>query len=210
MLTRFVRSFTLVALAATPAIVTAQKKQAPTIVRLTPYVGYMAFGSIASGPLGSQLTNAGAPLYGLQLGIDVTPNVALVGNLGYSDSNIEVGLPIIGGLKVADSKAVLYDGGLQLRLPTLSSMGTGIVPYVEAGAGAIHYEVRGGPVTTRSTNLAVNYGGGLDLQMTRALGLRVMVKDYVGKFDFKEATGLSLNGNTAHNWLFGAGLNLGF
>ena len=210
MTARFVRSLATVVSLSIPAVAFGQRSQGSTIARLTPYVGYRAFGAMANGPLGTRVGNAGAPIYGAQLGINLTPNVALVGNVGYSASNIEVGLPIIGGLKIADSKALLYDGGVQLRLPALTSLGTGMTPFVEGGAGAIRYEVHAGPLTTRSTNFAANYGGGVDLQLTRALGLRVMAKDYVGKFDFKEATGFAVTGSTAHNWLFGAGINLGF
>jgi hypothetical protein len=207
---RLVRSVGVAALLAAPAVAFGQRSQGSTIARLTPYVGYMAFGAMANGPLGTRLSNQGAPVYGAQLGVSLTPNVALVGNVGYAASNVEVGLPIIGGLKIADSKALIYDGGVQLRLPAVTSLGTGVTPFVEGGAGAIRYEVNAGSLSTTSTNFAANYGGGVDLQLTRALGLRVMAKDYVGKFDFKEATGFSVTGNTSHNWLFGAGINLGF
>ena len=209
MVPRFVRLIAA-ALAVAPVALGAQKKDTGTAARFTPYVGYMAFGSLADGPLGTRIANQAAPIYGVQLGLSVTPNVALVGNLGYSDSNVEVGLPIIGGLKVATSKTVLYDGGIQVRLPGLTSLGTGVVPYVEGGVGAMHYEVNGGPITVNSTNVAFNYGGGLDVQMSRSLGVRLMAKDYVGKFDFKEATGFNITGNTAHNLMFAAGINLGF
>ncbi len=207
---RFVRTLISLVLAGLPGAAHAQRSSGSSVARLTPYVGYINFGNIATGPLGTHLSNQGSVIYGAQLGITLVPNVALVGNVGYTDSNLEVGLPLIGGLKVADTKALLYDGGLQLRLPVVSASGTGLVPYVEAGAGAIRYEVTAASITTRATNFAANFGGGVDVQLTRALGLRAMAKDYVGKFDFKEATGLSLTGNTAHNWMFGVGLNLGF
>ena len=127
-------------------------------------------GSIAQGPFGFEVGNAGAPLYGLQLGINLHPNVALVGNVGYADSQLEAGLPFIGGLSVADSKVLMYDGGLQLRLPVTTGRGTGFVPFVEGGVGAIRNEISTGPMRTTSTNVALIAGGGLDLQLTNALG----------------------------------------
>jgi hypothetical protein len=169
----------------------------------------MTFGSIADGPLGTSVASQPALVYGAQVGLNVTPNVALVGNVGYASSTIEVGLPIIGGLRVGDSKALLYDGGVQLRLPGIASLGT-LVPFVEGGAGAIRYEVSAGPVRTTSTNFAANFGGGVDVQLSRGLGARLMAKDYVGKFDFKEAIGFDLTGKTTHNIVLGVGLNLGF
>ena len=192
-------------LAATPAL--AQK---PVVARVTPYVGYLAFGDYVSGPIGTRISNENAAVYGVQLGLDLGRNVALVGNLGYSDSNLQVGIPVIGGLNVAGSKVLLYDGGLQFRLPALTSLGSGLTPFVEAGAGAIRYEVRTGPLTANATNFAVNFGGGLDVQLNRNLGLRLQAKDYVGKFDFQEATAFNLKGRTAHNVSLNVGLTLGF
>lgn len=181
-----------------------------TVARVTPYVGYMQFGNYVDGPLGTSVRNAGAPLYGVQLGFDLTPNVAFVGNVGYSASNLEVGVPILGGLSLGSSKVLLYDAGLQLRLPSVGALGRGLAPFIEGGAGAMRTEVAAGPLKTQSTNFAFNYGGGVDLMLTRNLGLRGFVKDYVGKLDLKEPTGFDINTKTTHNWAFSVGLNLGF
>ena len=189
--------------------VTAEAQSRPA-ARLTPYVGFLSSGSIANGPLGFQVGSAGAPLYGLQLGINLTPNVAVVGNIGYSDTQLEVGLPIIGGYSFGDSKVLMYDGGLQLRFPAVTRAGTGMVPFVEGGIGAIRHDMSVGPVTTHSTNVAFTAGGGVDLQLTNALGVRLMAKDHMSRFDYGEAIGLSNEGRRAHNWVLGIGLNLGW
>ena len=183
--------------------------QKPSVVRVTPYVGYLTFGDYVQGPIGTRISNESSALYGVQLGLDLSPSIALVGNVGYSDSNVRVGIPIIGGLNIADSKVLLYDGGVQLRLPS-GTLGAGITPFVEAGAGAIRYEVRAGPLTTNAINFAGNFGGGLDLQLNRAIGLRGQVKDYVGKFDFQQATSFNLDSKVAHNVAFSVGVNLAF
>ena len=197
----------LTAIVFSAAPVTAQSGPS---ARLTPYVGFLASGSIAQGPFGLKIGNAAAPVYGLQLGINVTPNVALVGNVGYADSELEAGLPIIGGYSFADSKVLMYDGGLQLRFPAVTGTGTGIVPFVEGGFGAIRNELTVGPVRTTSTNVAVIAGGGVDLQLTNSLGLRVMAKDHMSRFDYGEAIGIPNEGRKAHNWVLGLGLNLGW
>lgn len=207
---RMTRRLAALALSAATASTPLVAQRAPTVARLTPYVGYVHFGNFIEGPIGTRLTNQSAAVYGAQLGIDLTPNVALVGNIGYSDSNVQVGIPIIGGLNIADSKVVMYDGGLQLRLPATTALGTGLVPFVEGGVGAMKYEVRTGPLKTNSTNFAVIWGGGVDVQLSRGLGLRGMVKDHMGKFDFNEATSFNINSKYAHNWVYGVGLNLGF
>lgn len=177
--------------------------------RVTPYVGFLASGSIASGPFGFEVGNAGAPVYGLQLGINLTPNIAIVGNIGYADSELEAGLPIIGGYSFADSKVLMYDGGVQLRLPVTTGGGLGIVPFIEGGVGAIRNQLTVGPVSTTSTNVAVIAGGGLDLQLTNSFGVRVMAKDHMSRFDYGEAIGFPNEGRRAHNWVLGIGLNLG-
>ncbi|MFN8669831.1 MAG: outer membrane beta-barrel protein [Gemmatimonadaceae bacterium] len=197
----------LAALVLMPSRVQAQK---PAVARITPYVGYMAFGDYVDGPIGTRITNSNSALYGVTAGLDLSRNVSIVGNIGYSDSNVRVGLPIIGGVNIADSKVLLYDGGLQFRLPQGGALGTGIAPFVEVGAGAIRYEVRTGPLTTNATNFAGNFGGGLDLQLNRSLALRGAVKDYVGKFDFQEATSFDLSSRVAHNVAFTVGITLGF
>ncbi len=209
MTTTIVRRIATAAVVLLPNALVAQRS-VPTVARVTPYVGYMTFGNYLSGPIGTRIANQSTAVYGAELGIDVSPNVALVGNIGYADSNVQVGLPIIGGLSIADSKVLMYDGGVQLRLPATTALGSGLVPYVQGGAGAMRYEVRSGPLKTQATNFAANVGGGLDVQLTRSLGVRGMVKDYIGKFDFKEATQLNLHNNVAHNWVYGLGLNLGF
>lgn len=202
-----VSSLALAALVVSAVPVAAQSGPS---ARITPYVGFLAAGSIAQGPFGFEVGNAGAPVYGLQLGINLTRNLALVGNVGYADSELEAGLPIIGGYSFADSKVLMYDGGLQLRFPAVTGSGTGIVPFVEGGFGAIRNELTVGPVRTTSTNVAVIAGGGVDLQLTNALGLRVMAKDHMSRFDYGEAIGLPNEGRKAHNWVLGLGLNLGW
>lgn len=202
-----VRLLALAALAFSAVPAAAQSRPS---ARLTPYVGFLASGSIANGPFGFAIGNAGAPMFGVQLGINVTPNIALVGNVGYADSQLEAGLPIIGGYSLADSKVLMYDGGVQLRFPAVSRAGTGIVPFVEGGIGGIRNEVTVGPVSTTSTNVAIVAGGGVDLQLTHALGIRFMAKDHVSRFDYGEAIGFPNEGRRAHNWVLGLGLNLGW
>jgi hypothetical protein len=188
------------------------QRRSPSVARFTPYVGYMHFGNYVDGPFGTGVRNEGAPVYGAQLGIDLSDNFAFVGNVGYSDSNLEVGLPIVGGLNLADAKVLLYDAGVQYRLPRVIGLGEGSAPFVEAGAGAMRTEIGVGSLRTQSTALAVNYGAGVDLQLTRGLMLRAMAKDYVGRLDLKEATRLNLDLQTkrTHNWAFTAGVSLRF
>ena len=45
-----------------------------------------------------------------------------------------------------------------------------------------------GPASTHATNFAYNVGAGADVAVAPRLGLQLMVKDYIGKFDAQEAT----------------------
>lgn len=181
-----------------------------TAFELTPYAGYMIGGTFLKGPLGTSISSAPGAMYGVQLGMKMSPNIALVGNVGYSSSEIEAGIPILGGVSLANSKMLLYDGGLQLDFPMTTASGFSLKPFVQAGAGAIRYDISRSVLETTSTSFAGNAGVGADLAIGQSLGIRLMAKDYIGKFDFKEATSLDVQSETAHNWALTAGLRLSF
>ena len=190
-------------LAAAP--LAAQQPSTRPVYTLTPYAGYMVFGDFLEGPIGATLSNANGAVYGLQVGVNLTRNLALVGNVARATADLEVGVPFLGGVSVGHSSAWLYDGGIQLSAPVGA-----LTPFVQVGAGAIRHDVENGPVETDATNLAVNAGVGADIAFARNLGLRLMVKDYIGKFDFKEASQLNVDGKRSHSWALSAGLKLGF
>jgi hypothetical protein len=186
----------------------AQHSTGPTF-GITPYAGYMKFGSLASGPLGTSLRNAGSAVYGAEATIGLSRGVALVGNVAYSQPALEIGAPLIGGVSVGRGSVLLYDAALRLRMP----LGSGLLPispFVQAGAGALRQSFDMGPVGTHATNLAYNVGGGADIAIGPRFGLQLMAKDYIGKFDAREATGVDVNTKTTHNWALSAGLRLGF
>ncbi len=175
---------------------------------ITPYAGYMKFGNLVNGPLGTSVRSAGAPVYGAEVQVGLLSGLALIGNVGYAKSNLELGAPVVGGLTVGESTALLYDAGLRLSLP-LGGRAGAITPFVQAGAGAMRQELRLDPVATRATNFGYNLGGGVDLALAPRLGLQLMAKDYVGKFDAREATSLEVDARTTHNWALSAGVRLG-
>ena len=177
-------------------------------IRLTPYVGYMRFGNLVSGPLGSSLTNGGGPAYGGQVSVSLSPAVGLYGNLAYSRPGLEVGVPVIGGISVADGSVLLYDGGIQLTVPGRTPQQ--ISPFVQAGIGGMKYSIDLSPIHLDATSLAYNVGVCADLPLGRNLGLRVLAKDYIGKFDASDVVGLDIGTRTTHNWALSLGVTLGF
>ena len=181
-----------------------------SVFQLTPYAGYMMFGKFLEGPVGTSLSTKNSPMYGAQLGVQVAPNVALYGNVGYASTNLQVGAPILGHVNVGDSKVWMYDGGLQLDIPV--SEFSPVKPFVQAGAGAMHYDIMAANLlNTTATNFAWNAGAGFDIKVAPSIGIRLMAKDYVGKFNFQDATSISgIQGRTAQNWVVSGGLRIGF
>lgn len=192
-------------LAAAPA--RAQVATNGKAFQATPYAGYMVFGHLADGPLGTSLQSANGPLYGAQMAVKLSPTVALVGNLAYANSDVKAGVPFLGGISVAKSNLLVYDAGVQLDIPTA---GLAFKPFVQAGAGAMHYAISQSIFNTSSTNFAANVGAGADIPLGATAAIRLMAKDYIGKFDFKDATGFDVPATTSHNFAITAGVRLDF
>jgi len=83
-------------------------------------------------------------------------------------------------------------------------------PFVQAGAGAMRYEISQSFLSTSATNFAGNVGIGADVAIGNNIGVRLMAKDYIGKFDFKDATFIDYEGKTANSVAFSAGLRMSF
>jgi len=189
----------------------AQSRSPDTMVELTPYAGYMRIGDYAQGPFGTNLSNRNGYVVGAQLALKVLPGVSLVGNVAHAGADLQVGAPILGGLGVGNSKLWLYDAGIQLGLPAMSNGGSvGVSPFIQLGAGGIHHDVGASLINVRSTNLAYNAGLGADVMFGRSLGLRLLARDYIGRFDAKEAIGFDLETDVRHNIALSAGLKLAF
>jgi hypothetical protein len=182
-----------------------------SMVDLTPYAGYMRFGHYLDGPLNTSLRSANAPVVGAQLGLALSPSLALVGNVAYGSADLQVGLPILGGVDVGTAKNWVYDADLEYRLP---AMGTtqALVPFVQAGAGAITTRLESSLLHTNATNAAFNGGAGVDMSFGKGFGARVMVKDYLGRFDASSSTGglATVRGDWSHNLAGSVGVRLSF
>jgi hypothetical protein len=142
--------------------------------------------------------------------LSLAANVSLVGNFAYTTSSLDVGVPIIGGVSVGNSSTLIYDADIEYNLGNARAGSTAFSPFVQAGVGAMKYDVSASVLTTHATNAAANVGVGADFVVGRGMALRVLAKDYIGKFNFKDATGFNVDGNTAHNIGLSAGLRFDF
>ena len=181
-----------------------------TLFDITPYMGYMVFGSYLSGPLGSSVTSAPAQIYGAQLGMKIAPNISMIGNLAAASSDIQVGLPYLGGISIAHNEVVMYDAGLQVDIPVTSAYGVAFSPFLQGGVGAIRNNISESFLSTTATNLAGNVGIGADISIGNGVGLRLMAKDYIGQFNFQQATSFDINGGTTQSFAFTAGARFSF
>jgi hypothetical protein len=191
-------------LSALPVAAYAQNS-APRI-ELIPQVGYAVPGALWKGPFGTSIRSQNSAFYGVQLGVNLTPVIGLVGGVAFAQSDLEAGLPVIGGAAFGTTETIYYDAGLQLRMPI---QGLSAVPFLQAGAGGVHHKLESSIVEVSATNPAFHVGGGLDLNLSPAVGVRLQVRDYIGRFDAQEAIFLDVDGATSHTLAFTVGLRVG-
>ena len=176
---------------------------------ISPYAGYMMFGDIVDGPLGTTLTSSNGSVFGVQGNLPLGSTLSVVGNVAYSEPDLKFGVPILGGITFGKSQVWIYDAGLQLSAPTLRGQRS-ITPFAQIGAGGMRYDVTVAGINRKASNLAFNAGVGADVPLAENLGLRLFAKDYIGKFDINEAAGIDYEAKTSHNIALSAGLKLQF
>lgn len=187
-----------------------KNRTAEASLSISPYAGYMTFGDLVNGPLNTTLKSAAAPVYGLQLNLPLGSSLSIVGNVAYTEPDLSVGIPILGDISFGKSDVWLYDAGLQLSAPGYGNGDRGIFPFVQVGGGAMKYDVQVSGTSRNATNAAFNAGVGADIPLAENIGLRLVARDYIGKFDFNQATSIDVNAKTSHNVALAAGLKLGF
>lgn len=213
---RFVLTGLLAALALSAATADAQRRTRKRAVvnpvpgpSISPYAGYMMFGDIADGPLGTTLTNSSGSVFGAQANVPLGATLSIVGNVAYAEPELRFGVPILGGVNFGKSEVWLYDAGFQFSAPTGYGQRT-ITPFVQVGAGGMSYDVQAAGLSRKTSNLAFNAGVGADVPLSRNLSVRLFAKDYIGKFDIQEASGIDYEAKTSHNIALSAGLKLQF
>jgi len=179
-------------------------QRAPAL-RIAPLAGTMLFGDMVRGPIGTSLSLGTAPLIGAQVAVSVAGPLALYGSAGFARSDIRVGVPLVGGLDVGDADVMLGDAGLELR-----GVGDAVRPFLQLGVGVARYRVRHELLDIESNGAVWVGGAGIDMAVSRSLGLRLLARDHVGAPDLREALLLDVEGRTSHNLSFSVGLAFGF
>jgi hypothetical protein len=175
-----------------------------------PFAGYLMSQSFVEGPLNTRIGSVNAPLYGVQASLPLAPSASLVGTIGYSDGDLEVGLPIVGGLSVGNSNAWIFDASAELRLDSWQDQGRRFVPFAQLGGGAIRREVTVAGISANSTDFIVSGGVGADVPLTSNMAIRLMAKDYYGKVDFGDLGSFEAKTNDFHTLGLSAGLRIAF
>ena len=186
----------------------------PPAIGLTPYGGYMMFGdnfSVGAGS-GASFASNNSFVAGAELGLNLGKSFSIVGNVAYSKPNWDIGNATAPATSVGAS-IWLFDGALRLRFPLAedSDVGPRFVPFIQAGAGGIHYSLDNNPFgADGNTNFAFNAGAGADIRFARSFGIRLMAKDYVTSLSWSNTSNVDLSSNTSNNWAFTLGLVLGY
>src|ERR1043165_5884007 len=97
---RFAIRTSVVGLALAASVPLAAQQVKPTVFDVTPYAGYMMFGKLFQGPIGTSVSAGSGPLYGAQASLTMAKNFAIYGNVGYSSSALKGGLPTLGGIQL--------------------------------------------------------------------------------------------------------------
>jgi hypothetical protein len=192
--------------------------------QITPYIGYIDYGRYINGPLGQNVQLPNGPIYGGEVSLSLTRNVAVYGELGYATSNQRVTPYGYSGVFSSNSSGIwVYDGGLQLMAPFRAADRHWLVPFVQVGAGGVDYRLynyNSGNNTT-DARFAWNGGVGFDYHFTRQVAFRLMAKDYIAMFNVPHTVIVPTTGggttttqvtaqNNNNNYAFTAGLNIGF
>jgi hypothetical protein len=74
---------------------------------ISPYAGYMMFGDIIDGPLGTSLTSSSGSVFGIQGNLPLGSVISLVGNVAYSEPDLRFGVPIVGGITFGKSQVLM-------------------------------------------------------------------------------------------------------
>ncbi len=178
-------------------------------VRFGVTAGYLTYGSYFTGPAGLRFSNDNGIGYGGEVDVKVWRNLSVVGNVLHATSDWSFQeVPLIGTISIGGARLWFFDAGLRLHFPIGSARA--IMPFLEAGAGAIRYEVNNPLLVGSATNVAVIGGVGLLAKLGNRFAFQMRVKDHAASFrSVDEAAAFGVRGRWAHTVGFLVGVSLG-
>lgn len=201
------RSTTIMAGALTALVLGSTAAQAQRVPRsstiavnrgdfaIAPYGGYLVSQTFFEGPIGTELNVQSAPLFGVQASLPLAPGASLVGSIAHASGDLDIGVPILGGVAVGTGSTTLFDASVELRMGSERSR---FLPVVQLGGGAIQRKVTVAGVDADATDFQVSGALGADFPVTSNLSVRVMAKDHWGKADFGSVGPLSAKSDDLH------------
>lgn len=177
---------------------------------IAPYGGYLVSQKFVEGPLDSSLGVNSSPVYGVQASLPLAPGASLVGAFGFASGDLEVGVPLLGGVSIGDSDAWMADIVVELRADAWEEQGKRLVPFAQLGGGAMHRELSVLGVTAKTTDFIVTGAVGADLPVARNISLRLLAKDHWGKADFGTIGPLTARTEDLHAVALSAGVRIAF
>jgi hypothetical protein len=199
----------ITALAVSVTGVEAQRSSAITVNRgsfaIVPFGGYLVTQPFIEGPANTSLSFVASPLYGVQASLPLAPSAALVGAIGYSSGDLEVGVPVLGGISIGNSSALLMDASVELRMSARR-----FSPFMQLGGGAIRREVSVMGISGSTTDFQVSGGLGADLPIAGNFSLRLLAKDHYGKANFGSVGELEASTKDIHSLALTGGIRVTF
>ncbi|HSL70303.1 MAG TPA: hypothetical protein VK864_08680 [Longimicrobiales bacterium] len=177
---------------------------------VAPYAGYLISESFIEGPLNTSLGTVNAPVYGVQASLPLAPSFSLVGTVGYASGDLEVGLPVLGGIAVGNSDTWVLDAAVELRPDGWEEQGKRFIPVVHLGGGALNRKLEVLGVSASTTDFMVSAGLGADFPLTSNMSIRIMAKDHYGKADFGSVGQFSAKTDDLHTVALSGGLRISF
>jgi hypothetical protein len=210
----FLSAGALVALLVTGTSVEAQRTSSIIVTRgafsIEPFGGYLISQNFIDGPLDTRLGSVAAPLFGVQGSLPLAPGASIIGSIGYSSGDLEVGAPIVGGVSIGDSDAWVFDASVELRMDSWEERGSRFIPFVQLGGGAIYRQIGVLGITADATDFMVSAGVGADIPISNTMGIRLQARDHYGKADFGSLGPLEARTEDLHTFALSAGVRFAF
>jgi hypothetical protein len=184
----------------------AAQETRPRRLEVAAGAGFMTSGSYFTGPGALALAADNALAGALEVAVPVHRSFSIVVGGVHARPAFQLsGLPLIGSVGFHGARLWFADAALRGHLP-LGARPDGPTAFAQLGAGLAYYSVSaavlGNAIDEHATNFAGALGAGIDLPLTRRLGLQLMGKDYIASFrSVRDLESFGVEGQRTHTLL---------